>query len=86
MNELRDWLKSKPHYNAERQTSGNLIMDPEIIQKLENTIDIYQSKESPIKPVVMMKVKLQFIYMVKIQLFVHELTRKCSAVYNTKTN
>lgn len=59
------WLKAKPHHNAERQTSGNLIMDPEIVKHLEDTIDTYCKKEMPIKRIGM-RVKPQLIYRVSL--------------------
>lgn len=65
MKELVAWLKSKPHYNAERQTSGNLIMDPEIVKKLEETIDAYHSKEIQVKRIGM-RVKPQLLYRVNL--------------------
>lgn len=64
LKELVAWLKSKPHYNAERQTSGNLIMDPEIVKILEDTVDAHNNEESQIKRTVVMKVKPQLLYKV----------------------
>lgn len=58
-------------------------MDPEIIKKLENTIDIYQNKELQIKRVTM-RVKPQLLYRVNIKLFNLICYRQKS--YSHKTN
>lgn len=64
LKELVTWLKSKPHYNAERQTSGSIIMDPEIVKRLEDTIDAYLNKEIHSNKRVTLRVKPQFLFRV----------------------
>lgn len=66
LKELVAWLKSKPHFNAERQTSGNLVMDPEIVKHLEDTIDAYRKTEVQIKRIGM-RVKPQLLYRVNLK-------------------
>ncbi|KAK7867257.1 hypothetical protein R5R35_000245 [Gryllus longicercus] len=63
---ISNWLKTQPYYIIERQVCGAAVLDPEIVQEIERTVDMhYQSKNSvktvsmQVKPHLLFKPSMQ---------------------------
>lgn len=63
LKELDKWLKSKPHFNAERQVCGTSNIDAEVVRKIEETVDNYK-KVANTKNVIM-QIKPHLLYKVR---------------------
>lgn len=74
LKDITNWLKKQEVYNIERQQCGTWTVDPDVVKKLEELVDYYNSENPKIKSVIM-QVKPHLLFKV-IYLYVYTVAGK----------
>lgn len=63
IDDLKEWLKLLPTYKLDRQLCGNTVLEPDVVNEIQKTIDTF--KTNKVKTVTM-NIKPNFLYRVSI--------------------